>query len=624
MPANINFSCTSSIRVAIVGGGPRGLSVLERIVKSAIKLKDSSVEILFFDKKEHGPGCHHTDQSKFLLLNTAAEQIVMFPGQQMSDELTTRYSMTFDEWISDCVQKKMHLDKIVLVNHSPLGSYQPRALFGCYLKDMLSELIHVIDDVFEVKMVTSLVQDIMKDSQGKWSITTENEEFHNIEYVFLCTGHSINPDDRYGDDCENGILNPFPVTDKLNALSGDHSVAIRGLGLVAFDIISELTQGRGGQFYHDPIEKKLRYKPSGNEPKILAFSRSGLPLSARPVNQKTNLNQRKGTYFTNEMVGKIKYSEKIDFQRDLFPLILNDMEVAYYAAMFRNGTLEKYANPSWQDGTPPDISAWISEYADHIPDNLTFSWEMLKNPTPEVALTSHNAYKSFFLSYLEMDIMEALNGNLCSPVKAACDVLRDHRELIASAIDFGRLTGDSQKWVYDEFLPILKRLSVGPPVERIAQLIALIEAEVVIADFGPETTVNRTHNGWEVVAGLWEEVRMHADILIDARLPANGPGKDHLLKNLVNRGIARYFNNEAYVSEGIEVDENLQVIDQYGNPSDTLWALGVTSEGSRFYTFFLPRPYARSRFETDAETVVTNMIKLISEKRSSLLIETES
>ena len=57
------------------------------------------------------------------------------------------------------------------------------------------------------------------------------------------------------------------------------SVAIAGMGLVGFDLLTALTVGRGGTF--EDVGDRKRYRPSGNEPLIHLYSRSGIPYCAK-------------------------------------------------------------------------------------------------------------------------------------------------------------------------------------------------------------------------------------------------------------------------------------------------------------------------------------------------------
>ena len=56
------------------------------------------------------------------------------------------------------------------------------------------------------------------------------------------------------------------------------------MGLVAVDVVTALTIGRGGEFVENGAG--LRYRPSGREPLVQLFCRSGLPFTAKSVTGK--------------------------------------------------------------------------------------------------------------------------------------------------------------------------------------------------------------------------------------------------------------------------------------------------------------------------------------------------
>ena len=64
-----------TIKVGIIGAGPRGLTVLERLVANERTKKSADITVYLFDPNEPGVGCHDPDQSDFLLVNTVAGQI---------------------------------------------------------------------------------------------------------------------------------------------------------------------------------------------------------------------------------------------------------------------------------------------------------------------------------------------------------------------------------------------------------------------------------------------------------------------------------------------------------------------------------------------------------------------
>jgi glycosyltransferase involved in cell wall biosynthesis/uncharacterized NAD(P)/FAD-binding protein YdhS len=575
----------ASIRAAIIGSGPRGLSVLERLLDGARSRPETHLEILLFDKQRHGEGCHRSGQSPHLLLNTAAGQITLFPKPE--DAACPPHTRTFDEWIREAHAKGLHPELIQWQNGNIEDSYQPRALLGHYLRDILEGLLKTTGPNVTVRLIIGEVRGLAREPGPSWTVSTPTECFPGVDGVFLCSGHRL-PGQPSSLKEDRFIPNPFPIRETLAEIPDGCTVAVKGMGLTALDVIAELTQGRGGRFEADGGGTALCYLPSGGEPRILAFGRSGFPLHARPVNQKTRPEERLGRHFTPERAGELTRSGPLNFQQDLLPLILRDMEEALHAARKRN------PDEAGAGGDSPLV------------------WESLAGGVTGAVLSTPEQFRSHLLAHLQTDCREAALGNLLSPDKSACDVLRDHRELMGGAVDFDGLDPESRGWFYREFLPVLKRLSVGPPKERIAQLLALIEAGILQMDFGPGAQCLRSGDGWEIQSPLWPEHRGRADYLIDARLPVDGPGNDPLLHQLVGDGYARHVHIGAQPGGGLDVDRSLRVLDREGAAVENLWALGVPTEGARFYTFYLPRPYARSRFEADAETVAESFFSFVT------------
>lgn len=69
----------NTYHVAIVGVGPRGLNILERI-KAIFECQSIEVELVvhLINPKEPGQGVHITNQTEDLLINTIAGQVTMF------------------------------------------------------------------------------------------------------------------------------------------------------------------------------------------------------------------------------------------------------------------------------------------------------------------------------------------------------------------------------------------------------------------------------------------------------------------------------------------------------------------------------------------------------------------
>lgn len=84
-----------AIKIAIVGCGSRGLTVLERLCALA---GERRLEISLFDPHRPGPGLHSVEQPEYLMLNTVASQISMFPDQAALGGFSGRQGPDFYQW----------------------------------------------------------------------------------------------------------------------------------------------------------------------------------------------------------------------------------------------------------------------------------------------------------------------------------------------------------------------------------------------------------------------------------------------------------------------------------------------------------------------------------------------
>lgn len=618
------------VGVGILGVGPRGLSILDRLIAfSRAGAVQVHLKIHLFDTRPFGVGCHDLNQPEHLLINTVSSQITQFSDESMTDG-PTLFGPSFEEWVvlqglgSSC--KKGSADRSL--TSSPEG-YYPRAWLGAYLHWVFKYLVAHAPSHVTIEMHDSSPVDDIVPSDDQWELHCGSEKYC-VDYVFLTTGHSRkteSPKEHKLADLvrtsksinENArvIFDPYPIKPSLAGITEKQSVVVEGMGLTAFDVISELTIGRGGQYLRS--QHGLVYHASGKEPKILLFSRSGLPLSARAINQKGVSGQYKAKFLTFARIEKMKQRTrggKLDFEKQILPWLILDMQYAFYFSYLREvsslSIALRFCNDflicDSADGREALINCYVA-----LKDQ--FSWENLVNPTPLEALENQSNFASWFNEYLKEDVNEALRGNMNSPLKAACDVLRDLRDILRYAIDFGGLTENSHRWLLNQFIPIMNRLAVGPPKERIEELLALMECGIVVANFGPHPHCDFSpgEGKFLVKASKFESHAEVADIFIRARIALPGPTDDEspLMRNLLRRGIVRPFINGQFHAGGIEINSDLNVIGGNGKPQSSLWALGTLVEGCKFYTFVLPRPYVNSTALVDAGRAVGKMVAMI-------------
>jgi L-aspartate N-monooxygenase (nitrosuccinate-forming) len=111
--------------IAVVGAGPRGTSVLERLCASAPELTpDTPLTIHLVDPAPPGPGrVWRTDQSAELLMNTVASQVTLFTDDSVACEGPIRPGPSLYEWATGIAGEKLGPDE-----------YPTRACYGRYLE----------------------------------------------------------------------------------------------------------------------------------------------------------------------------------------------------------------------------------------------------------------------------------------------------------------------------------------------------------------------------------------------------------------------------------------------------------------------------------------------------------
>jgi len=207
------------------------------------------------------------------------------------------------------------------------------------------------------------------------------------------------------------------------------------------------------------------------------------------------------------------------------------------------------------------------------------------------------------------------------PVKAALDVLRDIRNTVRRAVDYGGLLPASYREDFlGRYVPLNALLSAGPPIERVEALKALIEGGVVEV-VGPRMLVEADEGRGVFtlsspdVAGSLREVTA----VVDARIPQPDLRGDRspLYRRMLARGTVREFvrrdprTGEVLHTGGVEVTTApFQVLGAGGYPVPGLYALGLPTEHLRWFTQVgSGRPRLRTLFQRDADAIAEHLLR---------------
>ncbi|WP_052713678.1 FAD/NAD(P)-binding protein [Streptomyces katrae] len=589
--------------LVVVGTGPRGISVIEAM---AARLAGSDPEqplrIYAVDDTEVGAGrVWRTDQDDWYTMNTVAGQITMYSGVPDGGPWRPGAGPALDEWARGTEGEK------------DLGpdDYASRRTYGRYLKSVFHTVRQNLPAHVELIALNRRVTGLERRPVGGWLVELDQAPFLvAADQVLLATGHPVNSPDAF----EQRMRDFAESRDGVHYLHGDSAadmplgtrtipagttVAVKGLGLSFYDVMLALTVGRGGEFKRND-EGRLEYLPSGQEPRIVAGSRSSLPIPARGVNQKAPDHTYQPVFLTRQAIEAAKARQKrangheqLSFARHVLPLILQELEHVY----------QKTHRETGGTGQLPPLDL-----------------EKLARPFTGEGFASPAAFHARLLEVMREDLRQAYLGNARGPLKAALDVLRDTRAVVREATDFGGLLPASHDTEFvRDFLPGNALLSAGPPVERVEQLVALVERGTVeIA--GPETRFDTCEETgmFTVSSPRVAGSQRRAAVLIDARIPTPDLRRDTswLTRAMLASGVISEYRRtgplgDGHPTGGLAITRSpFRVVAADGTVHEDLYALGIPTEHTRWFTQVgSGKPGLNTLFRQDAAAIAEAVLQ---------------
>ncbi len=152
--------------IAVVGAGPRGTSVLERLLAALRQAEGRGrpIRLLVFDQFEPGAGrVWSTAQSRLFLMNTPSVFPTVAPERTHPDEP----GLSFEQWRASggdgALLSTVEAQELAELER---GSYPPRALYGRYLRHVFESVaaaLRHLEQVVEVRFVRSEVRSLVRD-----------------------------------------------------------------------------------------------------------------------------------------------------------------------------------------------------------------------------------------------------------------------------------------------------------------------------------------------------------------------------------------------------------------------------------------------------------------------------
>jgi uncharacterized NAD(P)/FAD-binding protein YdhS len=252
------------MRIAIVGGGPKGLFALERLLQHAAHLGSAAEVDVYEPHPVPGAGpVYDPAQPTWLRMNLAAAHVDAWCGDGLVPAAERR---SFLEWSA---------------GRHDVDDYVPRAEVGRYLADAFARVVAYAPEGVAVTVRPVRVDDVVA-AGGGWAVIAAGGAARVYDEVLLAVGHPDLEAPATRDDDPSPV---FPVSRLgAEAVPPGSVVAVLGFALTFIDAALALTEGRGGTFAPcDTRPGRLRYTASGREPAaILPHSRSGRPMHAKP------------------------------------------------------------------------------------------------------------------------------------------------------------------------------------------------------------------------------------------------------------------------------------------------------------------------------------------------------
>ncbi|UKY49313.1 FAD/NAD(P)-binding protein [Streptomyces inhibens] len=595
----------SSVRpsVVIVGAGPRGTGLLERIAANAPELYgDTPLDLHLVDPHPPGGGrIWRADQSPLLWMNSTAEDVTMFTDESVELDGPVRPGPSLAEWARAVRAGEIAVEPGLADAITELGprDFAGRRLQSAYLNWVYERSVAALPPTVAVHEHRRTAVRVSGSRDGRQQVWLDGRPTPLLaDLVVLALGHleaELPPEQRELSEfaaCHGLTHLPpaFTADSDLSALRPGEPVLVRGFGLAFIDLMVLLTEGRGGT-YTAGADGQLTYRPSGREPVLHVGSRRGVPYHSKigyePAGERPPLPR----FFGPEQVDALLARPGIDFRRDVRPLIDKELGFAHYHRLFtaHPGRTrmdwpdfeEKYAAA---DPAGAELQALVSAAVPDSADRLDL--DVLDHPLAGVRYPDGEALQEGLRGYIEADLARRHDPERSPDLAVFLALLSVYGQLVR--------IGDRGPWWHGFF----SYLASGPPGPRLRQLLALSRAGVV-RFLGADITVTADERRGVFraesasVPGEFVEARA----LVEARLPA--PTVEHTRDALLR---ALYADGAAATPAGLlaVAAADARILDRSGRPHPRRFALGPHTDARSGGAFARPRTDAPAFRQNDA------------------------
>jgi hypothetical protein len=568
---------TDRAAIAIVGAGPRGAGLLERIAASVPELlpRVGALDVHLIDPYPAGAGrIWRHDQSPLLAMNSMAADVTMFTDDSVRCDGPIVSGPSMWDWAQDLREDGLPGEDIADLGPElaaelralTAATFPSRRLQSAYLGWVLRHVIAGLPAAVRVHVHECRATGLTDDGAAQLA-RLDGGAILRVDAVVLASGHlDATPTDAELDLAARAAaaglryLPPEQTTDSdLSSIEPGEPVIVRGTGLAFVDLVVLLFEGRGGRYEPGP-DGELRYVPSGREPVLHVGSPRGSLYHAKTEYALRGGRPTLPRFLGPEAVDPLVARGDVDLRTEVWPLMAKEIAWGWYHELLyghpdrvrldADTFTDRYSAAAWGS---PEMVALLDEAVPDPRDRIDFA--ALDRPLDGVRAGSLDALQPLVRAHIEDDLHQHVDPAHTPHLGAFVAMLSVYAQ-VSPLVTEGALTARSKDRDIRWWQGFFNAVASGPPGFRVRQMLALSRAGFV-RFLGPgmwtEVDGSVFRAGGSAVPG--ESVT--TTVMIDGRLqePSASRTTDPLLADLLRRG---------EVAEEILVDDDGTVLRNTG------------------------------------------------------------
>jgi len=568
--------------LAIVGAGPRGAGLLERIAASVPELlpRVGALDVHLIDPYPAGAGrIWRHEQSPLLAMNSMAADVTMFTDDSVRCDGPIVSGPSMWDWAQDLREGRLTGEDVADLGPElaaelralTAATFPSRRLQSAYLGWVLRHVIADLPAVVRVHVHECRATGLTDDGAAQL-VHLDGGATLRVDAVVLASGHlDATPTDAELDLAARAAaaglryLPPEQTTDSdLSGIEPGEQVIVRGTGLAFVDLVVLLFEGRGGRYEPGP-DGELRYVPSGREPVLHVGSPRGSLYHAKTEYALRGGRPTLPRFLGPEAVDPLVARGDVDLRTEVWPLMAKEIAWGWYHELLyghpdrvrldADTFTDRYSAAAWGS---PEMVALLDEAVPDPRDRIDFA--ALDRPLDGVRAGSLDALQPLVRAHIEDDLHQHVDPAHTPHLGAFVAMLSVYAQ-VTPLVTEGALTARSKDRDIRWWQGFFNAVASGPPGFRVRQMLALSRAGFVrFLGPGMWTEVGQEESGAAVFRAGGSAVpgeSVTATVMVDGRLqePSASRTTDPLLADLLRRG---------EVAEEILVDDDGTVLRNTG------------------------------------------------------------